>query len=324
MALNYSRSLVALVAILFVIAVMPASAGSLYVSSLGTDANATPMGNATSSGSWVELTSAAKSQYGGIIYNQVLNIDPTHAVSGYFDYYSGGGLGADGLSFFLLDATAAGWSAGGVTLGALGSSLGYAQRQENEPPRPWTSGVTGGYLGIGLDEYGLFAANTEGHDGYLDVARRPNWVSLRGCAQDADGNCTTAASTAGYSFLTGVNSGVDLDSAFLPGLFWRVSFTLVPQSSTELLISLGLQRRNDLNDNTRPVTPVYASQSINPGGALPEKIAIGWAASTGQVTNMHSVGSFGLEYTDPKVPEPGTYLLMAGGLLLLWRRRRAA
>src|SRR5690554_1039271 len=55
--------------------------------------------------------------------------------------------GADGISVFLFDAQ---YGPGNFQLGAYGGSLGYAN-QNNEP------GVTGGYLGIGLDAYGNLA-----------------------------------------------------------------------------------------------------------------------------------------------------------------------
>ena len=61
--------------------------------------------------------------------------------------------GADGISVFLFDAQ---YGPGNFTLGYYGGSLGYANRETNQP------GVTGGYLGIGLDAYGKFARNIEG------------------------------------------------------------------------------------------------------------------------------------------------------------------
>ena len=61
-----------------------------------------------------------------------------------------GGDGADGISFFLMD--------GGVDLaqypgvGAYGGSLGYSCSNTNPP----YDGLFGGYLGLGIDEYGNF------------------------------------------------------------------------------------------------------------------------------------------------------------------------
>ena len=77
-----------------------------------------------------------------------------------------GGDGADGISFFLMD--------GGVDLtqypgvGAYGGSLGYTCSNTNPP----YDGLYGGYLGLGIDEYGNFlngAANTLGETGSVST-----------------------------------------------------------------------------------------------------------------------------------------------------------
>jgi len=74
-----------------------------------------------------------------------------------------GGDGADGISFFLMDAsklntsTITGQAAGdGNGLGAWGGSLGYSCSNSNSP----YNGLNGGYLGLGIDEYGNFLNGT--------------------------------------------------------------------------------------------------------------------------------------------------------------------
>ncbi|HXB65097.1 MAG TPA: hypothetical protein VNV42_09520, partial [Solirubrobacteraceae bacterium] len=83
----------------------------------------------------------------------------------------GGADGADGISFFLMDAsklntaTITGQAAGdGNGLGAWGGSLGYSCSNSNSP----YNGLNGGYLGVGIDEYGNFlngVTNTLGEAG---------------------------------------------------------------------------------------------------------------------------------------------------------------
>jgi type IV pilus assembly protein PilY1 len=87
--------------------------------------------------------------------------------------------GADGLSFYLLDATQFGsglptasaiWNG----IGAFGGSLGYTCANNNNP----SDGVVGGYLGLGIDEYGNFlnaGDNTASGYGYV-----PQRIGLRG------------------------------------------------------------------------------------------------------------------------------------------------
>jgi type IV pilus assembly protein PilY1 len=66
---------------------------------------------------------------------------------------SDGKDGADGMSFYLLDATASTpgdgmWNG----LGSFGGSLGYTCSNQNSP----YTGVTAGYIGLGMDEFGNF------------------------------------------------------------------------------------------------------------------------------------------------------------------------
>jgi len=67
-----------------------------------------------------------------------------------------GGDGADGISFFLQDGAQA------PGLGAFGGSLAYSCSNSNTPH----DGLTGGYIGLGIDEYGNFLNGTNLVSGY--------------------------------------------------------------------------------------------------------------------------------------------------------------
>lgn len=58
----------------------------------------------------------------------------------------GGSDGADGISFFLMDASQP------AGIGAFGGSLGYSCSDSNPP----YDGLVGGYIAVGVDEYGNF------------------------------------------------------------------------------------------------------------------------------------------------------------------------
>lgn len=86
--------------------------------------------------------------------------------------------GADGISFFLSDG---GTTASPVapTVGALGGSLGYSCSNGNAT----YDGVVGGYLGIGMDEFGNFASvsdNTSSGPGQTAGA-----ITVRGAGHTA-------------------------------------------------------------------------------------------------------------------------------------------
>lgn len=76
--------------------------------------------------------------------------------------------GADGIGVFLFDAAA------NFSIGGYGGSLGYAP---NSPSTP--TGLAGGYMGIGLDEYGNFSNPSDGGK-VGGPGLRPNSVALRG------------------------------------------------------------------------------------------------------------------------------------------------
>ncbi|SEA18697.1 conserved repeat domain-containing protein/Por secretion system C-terminal sorting domain-containing protein [Arachidicoccus rhizosphaerae] len=78
---------------------------------------------------------------------------------------------ADGFSVFLFDAQ---YGPGTFKLGGNGGSLGYSYLKSGTT----TQGLTGGYIGIGIDEYGNFSNPTEGRVGGPGFT--PNAIVLRG------------------------------------------------------------------------------------------------------------------------------------------------
>lgn len=100
------------------------------------------------------------------------NLPSSQGLNIQFDYFQYGGSGADGITFFLFDASVP------FTIGQFGGSLGYANA--NGLP-----GLGGGYLGIGLDKFGNYSnpfQNRNGGPGYF-----PGAVAIRGA-----GNGTAA------------------------------------------------------------------------------------------------------------------------------------
>ena len=103
--------------------------------------------------------------------------------------------GADGISFFLQDGKQA------AGLGAWGGSLAYACSNSNTPH----DGLVGGYLGLGIDEYGNFLNGTYLVSGYTGTnvaggdnsaygyGYRPGRIGLRGA-----GNVAWSSLTAAY------------------------------------------------------------------------------------------------------------------------------
>ncbi len=93
--------------------------------------------------------------------------------------------GADGISFFLMDALVA------PNIGAYGGSLGYSCSQGKG------DGMVGAYIGVGIDEYGNFLNGQKLMPGYtgpnsatgdnsaLGYGYRPNRIGIRGAGNVA-------------------------------------------------------------------------------------------------------------------------------------------
>lgn len=100
----------------------------------------------------------------------------------------GAGLdGADGISFFLMDASQA------PNIGSWGGSLGYTCSNVNPP----YTGLVGAYVGLGIDEYGNFLNGSSWMAGYtgpnpatgdnttLGYGYKPNRIGMRGAGNIA-------------------------------------------------------------------------------------------------------------------------------------------
>jgi type IV pilus assembly protein PilY1 len=145
------------------------------------------------------------SENGGVIFSKPFATGAGVAITFRTVTYLGnsggaGGDGADGISFYLMDATKlntstiTGTSSGdGNGLGAWGGSLGYTCSNANTP----FNGLIGGYLGLGIDEYGNYLNGSQWMPGYtgpnaatgdntqLGYGYRPNRIGLRGAGNIA-------------------------------------------------------------------------------------------------------------------------------------------
>ena len=88
---------------------------------------------------WLRLTDTGGTEK-GLALNNAFSFAGSVPVTVEFNYVSWGGTGADGMTLFLYDSATASPMAGALT----GGGLGYC-------------GGAGGYLAIGIDEYGNFS-----------------------------------------------------------------------------------------------------------------------------------------------------------------------
>ena len=219
----------------------------------------------------LHLTSAIPNQTGFVVYNQAIAASAGLTIK--FDYFSYGGTGADGLSFFLIDGAAS-----PTVGGAYGGSLGYAQKQVER-----IAGITGGYLGVGIDEYGNFSTSIEGTGVQRPTpagvdTRVPDSIAIRGSQAN------------GFPFLTGSGTlPFTLDSpgpaATRDTSKRSVQIDLTPAG----LISVQVDGNADGDFNDPGEKPITNFNVAAVNGALPASFKFGFASSTGDLTNVHEI-----------------------------------
>jgi uncharacterized repeat protein (TIGR01451 family) len=230
---------------------------------------------------WLRLTEDAGNQAGFAFLNTAFDISQGAVIQ--FDYVTWGGAGnggfgcgttgADGYSIYLFDG-----SYGPVTfdVGASGGSLGY----DKKTVAPVHAGLTGGYIGVGIDEWGNFSNPTEGRLG--GPGGRCNAVAVRGPFDHPSG---------AYYYLGGTAS--DVSQLAFPGQLFRPSQTgpqyrkvvmyMTPAAAPDYLrIDVYLQ-----NGYTLPLTQVLNGLMV--GRPVPASVKVGYAASTGGSTNYHEI-----------------------------------
>ena len=174
----------------------------------GTSAAAQLTGTATVPG-YLRLTNNTTNQAGYATLNSSFASPAGFSIS--FEFFSfnaavgstsSATTGADGISVFLLDANGTDPRIPGqFTIGAFGGSLGYAQKTAaSGAVTTDVPGVSKGYLGIGLDEFGNYSNPTEGRIGGSSSGSVPQAVALRG----------PGTGITGYNYLTGGAVGFPL------------------------------------------------------------------------------------------------------------------
>jgi len=258
------------------LAAAPASAAELsfpyrnvFQSASGLQLN----GTAAVAGGWATITPAAARTAGAIALTDTFPSALGITVS--FDYatYGGSGNGGDGFSMYLADGSSP------IGVGGAGGNLGYAGNP----------GIPGGYVGIGFDEFGGFAAGNGG------PGQRPNAVTVRGSGNAGAGYAFRATAPAPGGVPTGSRAGAR-----------SVQMSIIPESGTgDLLLSVAMSATPG-----GPLEPVISDLDLsNAAGqaALPAQLRLGFGGSTGSALNAHEVSNLAVEVpTDLAVTKTAT------------------
>jgi len=174
-----------------------------------------------------------------------------------FDYYAYGGSGADGLAVVFSDASVT------PQAGGYGGSLGYAQEPDG------SGGFAGGWLGIGLDEYGNFANNNEGRQGGDGFT--PDAVTIRGAAPS-------------YAYIADsgeLQNGIDSNNDNNP---YRYRITI--DSRNNQTPELTVERRGRGTGNR---FELLIQETLSGQPPIPENMFLSLTGSTGGSDNIHEL-----------------------------------
>ncbi|WP_133884432.1 hypothetical protein [Glycomyces sp. NRRL B-16210] len=233
---------------------------------------------------YLQLTDASTINTGAAILNQALPNEGGIEVT--FAQYQYGGTGADGISFFLVDG-----ETDLTEAGAFGGSLGYAQHGD-------LPGVDGAYLGLGLDAWGNFSADTEGRGNgcpeeyrapeqlQVPFNRAPDNVVLRGPGQGTEGYCLLASTatdevvgTAGDGELYGSPLAASLRADTLDESKRKVKLKVTEGTHPKVTVDIDFLDGDGWHRVLETEMPFEA----------PDTFKIGFAASTGGATDVHLI-----------------------------------
>ncbi|MFB2855592.1 DUF6701 domain-containing protein [Aeromonas allosaccharophila] len=186
-----------------------------------------------------------------------------------FDQYSHGGNGADGMAVVLSDARVT------PQPGAFGGPLGYGFKTG-------VNGFAGGWLGVGIDEYGNFS----GEGGATNKGRRKQSVVVRG----------SGSGTSGYNYLKGTcKDGADnangdclsptVDSGSDSNRPHRYRLTIDSRIGGQSMVKV--ERNTGSGYSTLIDSFNAATQSGQ--AAIPENLLLSLTGSTGDATNAHQI-----------------------------------
>jgi len=206
---------------------------------------------------WLRLTPVAGNAK-GLALNNSFSFAGNVSVVVEFNYVAWGGTGADGMTLFLYDSSTPSPMAGAQS----GGGLGYC-------------GGAGGYLAIGLDEYGNFSnpgdncTNPSGGPG-----RIPEALVIRG----------PASSTNPWVSTTTITGKIDNPNVASRPSAKTVLLALTPAVAPAVGYTITAQFRSG---SGQPFQTLFSNVSFP--YAPPANISVGFSGSTGGSTNNHEL-----------------------------------
>lgn len=176
-----------------------------------------------------------------------------------FDYYAyDDSSGADGMAVVFSDAAIT------PQAGGYGGSLGYAQEPDG------SGGFAGGWLGIGIDEYGNFSNDSEGREGGNN-GRTLDSVAVRGAAPDYEYIADSGELTPGIDAVDDNNPH-------------RYRITIDSRGGITPILTV--ERRGP---GTGSSFELLIQETLSSQPEIPENLFFSLTGSTGASTNIHEM-----------------------------------
>jgi MSHA biogenesis protein MshQ len=178
-----------------------------------------------------------------------------------FNHYAYGGNGADGIVLVLSDYSVT------PAPGGYGGSLGYAVNTAAASP----TGFAGGWLGIGIDEYGNFASPTEGRNGGPGLIA--DSITVRG----------SAGNYAFHSNSGALAPGVDGNGAAAPPHSYRI---IIDHSNA---VNAWVSVERNTGAGYQMLIAPYDAKAMAGQSAVPANWILSYTGSTGGSNNIHEI-----------------------------------
>ncbi|KAA0128544.1 hypothetical protein FY557_08160 [Chryseobacterium sp. SN22] len=244
---------------------------------------------------WLRLTEAKTNQKG---FMYVLQGFPTTlGVIADFEYKDWRNVddsyfGADGFSVYLFDATV---TDANFKLGGYGGSLGYATYSNPAG----TTGLSGGYVGVGLDAYGNYANDGENRHGSapagtLTSGMLPNAFVLRGPTSSTYTSSNVYLASAPLGDRSGTVADIrqrnEIDyntiTATRPAdnIFYRRVQVIITKPGNDYVVTIKWRKENQTT-----FTQVLSYTLSSATYPIPANLKLGFAASTGGGFNFQEI-----------------------------------
>ncbi|MXV53308.1 DUF11 domain-containing protein [Pedobacter sp. HMF7647] len=221
---------------------------------------------------WLRLTSDQPNQVGYLTVDQ--SFPSSLGVFIDFEYItwrSQGPAAADGFSIFLYDPTVTPFQ-----IGAFGGGLGYSQKTDINSGN-FIPGLSGGFIGLGIDEFGNYSSTYEQKTGGIGGGFYPSTIGLRGnqaSNYNYLGGTNTLTPTINYLPLTSVRPA---STAY----YRRIQLSIEKINATQYQIT-AFWKTSETGAFTKLFGPVNVD---NP----PPVLKLGFAGSTGGGVDYHEI-----------------------------------